>query len=250
MVNDTTRLLGLDGLAVTGVDDGPDGPLVHLVTVDEQARRCPECGTRARRSKGRRVTRPRDLPVAGSLTRLRWYKRRWRCDEPACPRESFTESVGQVPVRSRLTGRLRQAAGAAVADGGRTVVQSARDHGVSWPVVAQASTAHAKAVLPAQPDPVTVLGVDEVRRGSPRWVWGEVAGSWTTTAGRWHVGFVDLSDGQGLLGQVEGRTSAAVVDWLTGRPAAWLAGIRAVAIDMCCGQIRDRQGTPTRTDRG
>ncbi|MBQ0905320.1 transposase family protein [Micromonospora sp. U21] len=65
MFNDTTRLLGLAGLAVTGVADGPDGPVVDLVTADEQARRCPECGTLARRSKGWRVTRPRNLPVGG-----------------------------------------------------------------------------------------------------------------------------------------------------------------------------------------
>ncbi|MER7009459.1 transposase family protein, partial [Dactylosporangium sp. NPDC000555] len=65
MANNTTRLLGLHGLAVVGVADDPDGPVVHLVTADEQARHCPDCGTRARRSKGRRVTRPRDLPVGG-----------------------------------------------------------------------------------------------------------------------------------------------------------------------------------------
>lgn len=65
MEDATTRLLGLDGLAVTGVADGPHGPVVDLVTADEQARRCPECGTPARRSKGLRVTRPQDLPVGG-----------------------------------------------------------------------------------------------------------------------------------------------------------------------------------------
>jgi hypothetical protein len=39
VVNDTTRLLGLDGLAVVGVEDGPAGPVVHVVTADETARR-------------------------------------------------------------------------------------------------------------------------------------------------------------------------------------------------------------------
>ncbi|MFJ1675073.1 hypothetical protein ACIODT_08600 [Streptomyces sp. NPDC088251] len=38
MANDTTRLLGLDGLAVVGVADDTDGPVVHLVTADERAR--------------------------------------------------------------------------------------------------------------------------------------------------------------------------------------------------------------------
>jgi len=76
-----------------------------------------------------------------------------------------------------------------------------------------------------------VLG--EVRRGKPCWSFDEVTASWTTTVDRWHVGFVDLIGGQGLLAQVEGRTSAAVTDWLTQRPAAWREQVQAVAIDMC-----------------
>lgn len=233
MVDDTSRLLALDGLAVVEVQDGPDGPVVHVETVDERARMCPECGTRARRSKGRRVTRPRDLLVAGRRPQLVWTKRRWRCDQPACPRGSFTEAVPQVPPRKRLTTRLRASAGAAVADAGRTIVQSARDHDVSWPVAAAAFTAHAQRVLPAQPDPVRVLGIDEVRRGRPRWALDQTTGTWVTVVDRWHVGFVDLSGGQGLLGQVEGRTAQVVVDWLAARGRSWCDQVRYVAIDMC-----------------
>lgn len=143
MVDDTSRLLGLEGLAVAGVEDGPDGLVVQVQTVDEQARVCPQCGTRSRRSKGRRRTRPRDLSIGGRRPQLVWTKRRWRCDQPRCPRGSFTEAVPAVPPRKRLTGRLRTSAGAAVADRGRTIVQAARDHDVSWPVVAVAFTGHA-----------------------------------------------------------------------------------------------------------
>jgi transposase len=233
MVEDTTRLLGLDGLAVVRVDDGVDGPVVHLVTADEQARRCPQRGVRASRSKGRRVTRPRDLPIGGRHLQLRWVKRRWRCDVQACPRRSFTEAVAQVPARHRVTARLRAAAGAAVADGGRTVVQSARDHDVSWPVVAAAFTAHAAVVLPAEPGPVEVLGIDETRRGRPKWVFDQVSQTWQTSVDRWHVGMCDLSGGQGLLGQVEGRTAQAVADWLGQRGQTWRDAVRYVAIDTC-----------------
>jgi transposase len=233
MVDDTSRLLGLGGLAVVEVQDGSDGPVVHLETIDERARVCPQCGTRARRSKGRRVTRPRDLQVAGRRPELVWSKRRWRCDQLGCPRKSFTESVAAVPPRKRLTTRLRASAGAAVADKGRTVVQSARDHDVSWPVVAAAFTAHAAQVLPAQPDPTEVLGIDEIRRGRPRWVFDEATGTWATVVDRWHVGFVDLTGGQGLLGQVEGRNAQVVMDWLTARGRAWRNQVRFVAIDMC-----------------
>jgi len=159
--------------------------------------------------------------------------RRWRCDEPSCRRRSFTEAVNSVPARKRLTTRLRASAGAAVADAGRTVVQSARDHDVSWPIVSAAFTEHATTVLPAQPDPVEVLGIDEIRRGRPKWAFDEATQAWTTVVDRWHVGFVDLSHGQGLLGQVEGRTAQTVIDWLTARPRDWRERVRYVAIDMC-----------------
>jgi hypothetical protein len=42
MHNETTRLLGLIGLAVVRVDAPHDRPVVHLITADEQARTCPD----------------------------------------------------------------------------------------------------------------------------------------------------------------------------------------------------------------
>src|SRR5215217_8110867 len=111
MVNDTTRLLGLDGLVAERVEvDAAGVPVVDLSTGCEQARCCPQCGQRAVRVKQWATTRPRDLPVAGPAVRLRWRKRRWYCPTPACPRKSFTEQVAQVPARSRLTMRPRRAA--------------------------------------------------------------------------------------------------------------------------------------------
>uniref|UniRef100_UPI001EF6785E transposase n=1 Tax=Frankia sp. CiP3 TaxID=2880971 RepID=UPI001EF6785E len=52
-------------------------------------------------------------------------------------------------------------------------------------------------------------------------------------ADRWHVGFTDLHGGQGMLGQVEGRTADDVSYWLASQPTAWRDRIRYVAIDMC-----------------
>ncbi|HEV8560637.1 MAG TPA: ISL3 family transposase [Actinophytocola sp.] len=234
MVNDTTRLLGLDGLAVTRVEDGHDGgPVVYLETADARAQACPVCGVDAVRVKEWITTGPRDLPVAGRTVGLRWRKRRWVCDRADCPRGTFTEQVEQVPARARITTRLRAAAGAAVGDGGRTIVQSARDHGLSWPVTAAAFAAHAARVLPEQPDPVAVLGIDETRRGRPRWQYNTELGVWEMTVDRWHVGFVDIGGGQGLLGQVEGRTAQSVIDWINGRSPDWRAAVGHVAIDMC-----------------
>ncbi|WP_202970767.1 transposase family protein [Saccharothrix sp. ALI-22-I] len=102
MVNDTTRLLGLHGLVVTGVEDGHDGrPVVHLSTADQRARSCPGCEVPARRVKGWVTTGPRDLAVAGRQVTLRWRKRRWLCDQQECGRKTFTEAVDQVPARAR-----------------------------------------------------------------------------------------------------------------------------------------------------
>jgi transposase len=113
------------------------------------------------------------------------------------------------------------------------VVQAGRDLNLSWPTVMKAFTAHATAVLPAQPDPVPILGMDEVRRGRARWRLDPDTQTWQMVADRWHVGFVDLDGGQGLLGQVEGRNAKAVIDWLGERPESWRRQVRHVAIDMC-----------------
>ncbi|MFI7425287.1 transposase family protein [Nonomuraea sp. NPDC049684] len=109
MVNDTTLLLGLDGVE--------DETVLHLATADERARCCPQCGVAAVRMKEWVTTRPRDLPVAGRRCVLR--KRRWCCDQASCPRQTFTEEVPQIPARSRLTVGLRQATGSGVGGGGR-----------------------------------------------------------------------------------------------------------------------------------
>nr|WP_245603549.1 transposase family protein [Salinispora cortesiana] len=66
MVNDTTRLLGLDGLVVEQVEVDVEGvPVVDLSTGCEQACCCPLCGQRAVRVKQWTTTRPPDLPVGG-----------------------------------------------------------------------------------------------------------------------------------------------------------------------------------------
>jgi transposase len=119
-----------------------------------------------------------------------------------------------------------------VADRGATVTQTCRDLGVSWPVVMAAVADHAERALPGEPEPVTVLGIDETYRGRRRWRRDPDTGRWEPATDRWHVGFVDISGGQGLLGQVEGRTAEAVVEWLTEREAAWREAVRHVAIDM------------------
>jgi transposase len=51
----------------------------------------------------------------------------------------------------------------------------------------------------------------------------------------WETGFVDITGDQALLGQVDGRTSAAVQAWLGARSAAFRAGVEVVVIDPHAG---------------
>jgi transposase len=231
--DDTTLLLGLDGVVVERVELDPDGcRVVHLATAEDRPVVCPSCRTASASPKGWVTTRPRDLP-GPAPARLEWRKRRWRCRQPGCPRASFTESIPQLPPRARLTARLRAAAGQAVAVGGATITQAARDHGVSWPVVAASFAERATALLPPTPEPVTVLGIDETRRGRARLARNPETGKLEQLADRWHTGFIDLTGGQGLLGQVEGRAATDAGQWLAAQTPAWRNSVQVVAIDMC-----------------
>lgn len=164
---------------------------------------------------------------------IRWHKSRWRCGESGCERGSFTERTAQIPARGRITEALRREAGAAVCDGGRTVVQAGRDLGLSWPVVHRALTAYAEEVLDETPAATDAVGIDETRRGKPVWKQNPDTGKWELLADAWHIGFVDAAGGRGLFGQVEGRNSTSVADWLRAQPARWRAQVRYVAIDLC-----------------
>ncbi len=259
---DATLLLSLDGLAVTLVErSAAETLLVEVATADETAAACPTCGVISTRVKEYVCTRPRDLPQGRTRMELVWRKRRWYCREPWCGRKSFTESMPVSPAGARITARLREHTGDLVVDGlCATVAAAGRMTGVSWPTAMDAVRAAAERVLDEAPDPVEVLGVDEVRRGRPRWRPAEPAQPPTpareppvtpepvapepvvphretararTLADRWHVGFTDVGGGQGMLGQVEGRTADDVAYWLAGHSPAWRDRIRYVAIDMC-----------------
>jgi transposase len=88
-----------------------------------------------------------------------------------------------------------------------------------------------------EPEPIGVLGIDETRRGRPRWTFSVEAGRWVRTDA-WDTGFVDLAGDQGLLGQVEGRTSACVTGWLQARTPKFREAIRFVAIDPAAGYAK------------
>ena len=227
-------LFGVEGLQVTDAQALPDGTLeVWAVTGDPAAAACPDCGTVSARLHDTVLTRPRDVRRAGDPVAVCWVKHRWKCGAPGCPRKTFTERVPQVPPRCRLTARLREQAGTEVAGRGITPAEAARHAGISWPVAHDAFAAAADPVLDQAPAPAAHLGIDEHRRGRPRWRIDEDTGEYELLADRWHTCFFDLSGDQGLLGQVEGRTADDAAYWLAQATPAWRDRIETVAIDMC-----------------
>ncbi|MCA1675427.1 MAG: ISL3 family transposase [Actinobacteria bacterium] len=134
---------------------------------------------------------------------------------------------------ARLTGRLREHAADLVGQVGVPVSTAAGVCGLSWPTTHQEFTDHAEQVLSAPLRPVRVLGIDETRRGRPRFTQDPDTGAWVVLADRWHTGFVDISGEQGLLGQVEGRTADDAAYWLHQAGPAWRQQVQIVVIDMC-----------------
>lgn len=234
MENGTTILFGLPGVAVQRVECAGEGGarsrLVHVVTAAGSAAGCPGCGVVSTSVKQYRTTRPRDLPYGEEPLAVRWHKRQYRCREAACPRQAFTESIAEIPARARVTGRLCRAVAAQVASG-RSVPAVAAEYQVSWPVVHRHYVAHADAVL-TDPEPPAVLGIDETRRGKPKWVKDAQTGAWARTE-RFETNFTGLSGHGRLLGQVAGRTGTAVTGRLDARGQDWKDQVQFVAIDPC-----------------
>ena len=161
---------------------------------------------------------------------MRWHKVQYACREKPCPRKAFTEQIGEVPARARVTGRLRRAAARAVG-AGQAVSSAVAVFGISWPTVHEAFVVHADALL-GTPAPVRVLGIDETRRGRPTWTQDPDTGKWRRSE-RFETNFVDLTGRQGLLGQTAGRTTVAVTGWLDDLGQDWKDAVEIVAMDPC-----------------
>ena len=230
MRDDTTILFGLPGVAVREVQRVEGGRVVHVVTDDVGASACPACGVFSDKVRQRRITRPRDVGYGEEPLTVRWHKTQYACEEGLCPRKAFTECISEVPARARATGRLRRAAAGAVA-AGASVSVAVRAHGLSWPIVHAAFVAKADAEL-VEPWPVRVLGIDETRRGKPRWTQDSETGKWVRLD-MFETNFMDLSGPGGLLGQASGRTKKTVIEWLDERGQEWKDAVEVVAIDPC-----------------
>jgi transposase len=230
--NGSTLLLGLEGIVVDTVGlDGDGVRVVSVGTADEWVGRCPQCRTRSSRSRGWVTTRPRDIKIGPDRPRIEWRKRKWLCTNMFCKRKSFTESTPAVPARARVTARAKLEMASAVLDDDRSVTAVAAAYGCTWNTCHEAVKAVADPVLDADPEPVAVLGIDETRRGKAKYETCLDTGK-RVWVDRFDTGLVDITGDAGLLVQVNGRSAAPVIDWLTARDQAWRESITHVAIDM------------------
>ena len=229
MKDRTTLLFGLGEFTVVDVDRvGADAVRVVVETVAREAA-CPECGTVSARVKDRPLRRVKDLPCSGQRVELWWRKRRLVCLPASCPRRSFLERTAAIPPRSRLTARLREHLARAIAGSNRAVSEVAAEHGVAWHTAHRALVAAAVRWLP-EPTPTAVLGIDETRARSVRWL-KESAG-WRRSD-PWLTSFVDADPARRglLLGLAPGRSGGCVKGWLAEQTPQFRAGVGTVVID-------------------
>jgi transposase len=70
---------------------------------------CPACGQVSRSVHSHYVRKIQDYPIGQYQVRLVLRVRRFRCNNPTCSRQTFTEGVGNIAVRfARRTERLNK----------------------------------------------------------------------------------------------------------------------------------------------
>ncbi|MBN4094677.1 ISL3 family transposase [Methylobacterium sp. OT2] len=205
------RILPLvpDGLTVVGVEPATD-PLIVRVVPRPGPTCCPTCRLSAGRKHGHCERTLADLPWQGRSVRLRLRLRRFRCANPACPRRTFSESVGDVAVaHARRSERLRvlqRHLGLAL--GGAPAARMA--HRLAMPVSGDTLVRLVLAApLPTQPEP-RIVGIDE-------WAWRR---------GRSYGTMVVDLERHTVLDLLPDRDAGSVAAWLRAHP-----GIEVIARD-------------------
>lgn len=217
-------LVGLGDIAVVGVGDEPDGPLVVSIETLAATASCPACGARAALKDWSWVSYV-DLPVFGRSSRLRWHKRRWCCPRTGCKTGSWTETDESIAAaRQVLTARAGRWATVEVGRRGRTVAEVADELGCDWHTVNDTVSAWGDALLAADVERVATtegVGLDETL----------FARSGRYRAQQWCTSIVDVQAAK-LLDVVAGRDAKAPARWLAARGEEWLAQVRWASLDL------------------
>jgi transposase len=214
-------MLGLPGFRVLEVEETPAEMVIRIELVAGPVG-CPGCGVVAR-SHDRMAVEYRDLAAFGRPARLRWHKRRFRCEEPACAMRTWTESSAAFSGRCLLTDRAGRECCLQVGLNARPVAQMARELGVCWDTVMAAVREHGEPLVddPGRVGTVAQLGVDETS-------WLAATKDHATV---YATGVVDL-EAKVVIDVVPGNASKDLGSWLDRQPQEWLAGVRVVATDL------------------
>lgn len=214
-------MLGLPGFRVVEVEEGSCEVLVCIETTARLVG-CPGCGVVAR-AHGRLVVDYRDLAVFGRPVRLRWRKRRFRCEQPECGVCTWTEASSAFSGRCLLTRRAGLECCLQVGLNARPVAQMARELGVCWDTVMEAVREHGEPLVdePGRVGQVRMLGIDETS-------WLRATRDHPTL---YATGLVDL-DKRIVIDVIEGNTSRDLGSWLDAQPVDWLEDVRVVATDL------------------
>lgn len=219
-----TVLVGMAGFVV-GAEQLVDGELWLYVETTADVMGCSGCGTRAV-GHGRSKTLVRDLSISGRPTVLAWFKRRWRCPEPACGRSTWSETSAEIAPRAVLTERARKRLADMVNVDGDSIATAAGSFGVGWHTANQAVADHTD---PCVDDPDRLLGVMAIGVDEKRFL--------NATPGRrtsYTTQIVDL-DRHRLLDVIKGRSRDVLGHWLDARGPDWCAQIRLATLDPAAG---------------
>jgi transposase len=229
----TTLLFALPDFRVLDVTREPEGGRRVLVESVAEEGGCPGCGVLSSLIKDRPVSRVKDLPHGPVPLLVFVRKRRFACLEVLCGRRSFTETSAQLPARARVTTRLKVKVAAAVTTTNRAVSEVASDYGIAWWTVHRILVKAAADVL-GQAAPATMIGIDETRARSVRWLQEELENKLTwRRSDPWMTSIVDLDPTHpgGIIGLAAGRSGACVEGWIALQSKEFRAAVQVVAID-------------------
>jgi transposase len=220
VVDGSSLWFGAAGFEVLDIaDDGVE--LVIEVETTAVIVGCSGCGTRAV-PKDRRWVTLRDAPAGRRCVRVRWRKRIWRCPEPDCEVNTWTEQAELADPRRVLTTGAAEWATDRVEALEGTPASIARGFGLSWSTVWSAveRIGGGRVQTPTEIGPAEMVGFDETvmspasRRRRRRFV----------------TAVVDVGSGR-LLDVFEGRDAKHLRAWMARMPLSWLSMIRVVSVD-------------------